>query len=134
MSLTAADKSKLATYLRVLADRMSLKDWSIEVQTEPADPEAHAEVRCVDGRKLAKMRFAHDWHEQAPEVLRHTCCHELIHCHFAMAWADQERRLEGADRSTFVMHLEYGIDGMADAIAPFMPLFSEIADGPTQPR
>lgn len=117
-----SDRDWLANYLRDLADRMRLKDWAIEVQAEHAHDSTHAEVQCVDGRKLAKVRFARDWHEQTPEVLRHTCCHELVHCHFAAAWAEMSRRLKAKDFATFEMLVEYGIDGMADVIAPHLPL------------
>jgi hypothetical protein len=120
--MTESDKGWLAGYLRDLADRMGLKDWTIEVLADLCDDDSHADIRCIEGRKLAKVRFARDWREQTPETQRHTCCHELIHCHFAAVHLDTLRKLKSVDGETFMMHLEYGIDGMADAIAPHMPL------------
>lgn len=120
------DRDRLAVYLRDLADRMGLKDWSIEVLTEWAGDGAHAEVKCVNGQKRAKVRFDRDWRDQTPEVLRHTCCHELVHCHLAPLLAEADRRLSGVNVATFEMLLEYGVDGIADAWAPSLPLMLDV--------
>jgi len=51
--------------------------------------------------------------------------HELIHCHFATAHLYADEVLEIVSmlaRRAFDLNMEMGIDGMADAIAPFMPL------------
>lgn len=116
------DDPRLPAYLRILADLMGLKDWTIEVLPEPASDGAAAEICCVDGRKFAKVRFVRDWHERTPEDLRATCCHEMIHCHLAPLRADMERRLSPANFATADMLLEYAIDGMADAWSACLPL------------
>lgn len=120
--MTDDERERLGNYHRLLADRMGLKDWAIQIRDEPADDDAHAQVNCVDGRKLAKIRFDRDWAKETPECLRQTCVHELIHCHLAPVRAEMGRRLKQADFHTFMMLLEYAIDGMADAWSVLLPL------------
>lgn len=121
----------VADYVRTLADLLHLKDWRIVVDNEPppTEPPALAAVKVTPGRKYAIVRFASDWYESAPEELRHTVTHELIHCHIA----GMDQAVEGAAdvfglpaynlfANGFNMALEHATDGLADAVAGFLPL------------
>jgi hypothetical protein len=120
--MTDAERESLERYLRTLADRMALKDWAATILDDQSADGTHADILCVEGRKVGRVRFARDWAERSPEDLRHTCCHELLHCHHGALMVEMGRRLNKADFATFMMLLEYAIDGIADALAPHLPL------------
>jgi hypothetical protein len=114
------ERQRWLPYIRRIADLMMLKDWRIEISEEhPADG-AHASCEPVQGRKFATLRLSSGFVEGTQHEQRQTVVHELIHCHFGHAW----RLLEVNDHMTTgaKMALEYGIDGLADAIAPLLPL------------
>jgi len=100
---------------------MALRDWSIRIgEGPPTDPDADAAIHLVPGRKVARIWLSEETLSAASvEEQRHTLVHELIHCHFnlvdALVAGEEVRRI-------VLMCLEYGIDGLADAIAPRMPL------------
>jgi hypothetical protein len=115
-------RKEFEPYFRDLADRMGLRDWLIFISPErPRDATDVANVLCWEGRKRATIRLSEDFLGDTPEDQRHTACHELIHCHFAAATHIAEQGL-GNVQSAFMLNMEFGVDGMADAIAPHMPL------------
>lgn len=74
---------------------------------------------------MAELRVSCSFSQMPPEAKRHLLVHELIHCHFAAAHLYADEVLEIVSmlaRRAFDLNMEMGIDGMADAIAPFMPL------------
>ncbi len=84
-----------------------------------------AEIMLIQGRRLAELRVSHLFSQMSLEAKRHLLVHELIHCHFATAHLYADEVLEIVSmlaRRAFDLNMEMGIDGMADAIAPFMPL------------
>jgi hypothetical protein len=127
--LNDAQGKALASYLRVLADEMGLRDWRIHLHERPSRKGSGAAMNCTTGRKIVEVwvnaKFAFD----DPDAQRHYLVHELVHVHFwpleverddvagqhDSAWmrdhAMRERRIE-----------ELGVDAMADLLAPFMPL------------
>jgi hypothetical protein len=81
---------------------------------------------------VANIRVDTSFPDTSPEEQRNTIIHELLHCHFSMAqsvitddlW---DRRLLSQDAySTFEASYrraqEFGVDGVAMAIAQFFPL------------
>lgn len=126
--MTDAQHEKLQAYAREVADQMRLKDWEIEVEKD--EPEDDSDFACSGpayGRKYATIRVCDDFFKAKPDEQRQTICHELIHCCLAAPtrYVDtltDEHDLTKAQRKAFHSHLEYSIDGLADAFAPFMPL------------
>ena len=110
-------------YIRDIADRLRLRDWTVRVKDDgPEGRDDHASVQCVYGRKLANIRLSDEFLGDDPEEQRHTVVHELLHCHLVDGWWYAHGRLDDAGRDAFTRFMEKGIDGLADAIAPLMPL------------
>ena len=127
------DRRDFAPYFRRLADLLALKDWRIDVLDEPpSSADSHANVHCVYGRKWARVRLSEGFLRDTGGEQRHTACHELIHCHYAMADGIAEDGLDAKQQDAFRRALEYATDGLADAIAPLMPLPSDVLDGETK--
>lgn len=136
------DHRELERYVRAVADEMGLRDWTLQVTTAPTISRAKnasgghewgATCSPVPGRKYADLEFADARRDDDVYELRQTVVHELAHCHFFGVW-DTIRRdtldlidaqetydtlIAGIER-----HMEYGVDALADAIAPRMPVIS----------
>ena len=74
----------------------------------------------VEGRKYANLRLGECFLVDAAEEQRHTIVHELLHCHLG----PMTRMIEAHDGMppAAMLALEYCVDGLADAIAPLLPL------------
>lgn len=132
----------LADYVRSLADRMLLRDWTIFVSSHPdekPDDEGIDDPRCATfagtyGRRSAKIWVNPEWAAEAtPEELRQTLVHEVIHAHVhpthefvAMIATMHPKRTAEVLLGIFNVQQEYAIDALADVIAPFMPLPPEV--------
>lgn len=128
----------LAAYVRAVADALGLRDWHVTYVDEPPGGIDHenatAAIRPTRGRKWASLWVPARWWDESPEDRRQTIAHELLHLHFA----GMERMLEtvqtnlgdaawGVLRSAHLDALELAVDGIADAIAPHLPLPPETA-------
>jgi hypothetical protein len=114
-------RQRWAPYVRQLGDILRLKDWRIEVgEDAPADPAAMASCCPVQGRRYGVVRFAECFLTEEPPEQRHTITHELLHCHLGPL----TRMLEARDALTPELNIamEHCVDGLADAIAPLLPL------------
>lgn len=121
MAKTLKTRKEFEPYVRLLADRLGLKDWSFEVEDyEPNNCEAIAAIHIVTGRKFAVIRFRADLLKETPQQQRHTVIHELIHAHFALV--NGFVCGGGQPGESLSLALEYAVDGLADAVAPLMPL------------
>lgn len=128
----------LQAYVRDLADRLGLRDWTIRIDKEPASDGACAEIQCLSGQKRAILALGKNFYtpedcDTAGEIAdwqRHTLVHELVHCHLASARQSVEDALDAlakpkASDAVFVsidLQLEYATDAVADVVAPLMPL------------
>lgn len=134
------DCRELKKYVRWVANEIGLRDWTFLVtvgevthatrNAPPDDAVWCAKCGPVPGRKYAEITFDSGIRTWPLEDIRHTVTHELTHCHFYGLW-DTVRRdtinmlkqkvydvwISGIER-----HMEYGVDAMADVIAPQMPL------------
>ena len=94
----------------------------------PGNPEAVAAIDVVPGRKMAYLYFSDNFLERDDCTdQRHTVVHELVHCHtgpYSRCVEAKLRNLEGGEARDPVLtiQMEYCVDGLADAIAPLMPL------------
>ncbi len=124
---------KIASYLRLLANRMGLRDWTIHVSDEaPVNGDAAASACITYGRKFISIRFDPAWASDSPETFRQTCVHELLHAHLApLQWAVQNAELPlGAPayhllRASHHDALEVAIDAIASEWAETLPLPGE---------
>jgi hypothetical protein len=121
------ERADYLPYFRALADRLALKDWALVIKPDgPEDSTSDAEVACIMGRKQARLwlseRFLHDTEAEQ----RHTAIHELVHLHVELASITASKLLDDDEYSLFRLHLEYAVDGLADGIAPLLPLPSEV--------
>jgi hypothetical protein len=124
-------------YVRDLADRMGLRDWTLRVDlTEPDAPDRRDEQRWgasahpLPGRKYAIITLGTSVSEADPDEQRQTIVHELVHLHFG-ALVDQLRNdlddfippaAFGVFDASATRNLEYGVDALAVVIAEHMPL------------
>ena len=118
---TPTRRAKWLPYVRRLADILALKDWRIDVLDElPSGDGAFASIYPIVGRKWANLRMSEEFLVAPKLDQRQTIAHELVHCHFAPLL----RLLEARDQYDDAMRhaLEYGVDGLADGIAPLLPL------------
>jgi hypothetical protein len=110
-----------APYVRQIADTLHLKDWEILISPQaPAGDETIASIQPIYGRKSALLRLSDGFLTDSATDQRHTLVHELIHCHAAPL----QRLLESEEHMTAGARqaIEYCVDGLADAIAPLLPL------------
>jgi hypothetical protein len=136
-----AEKQAFADYVREVADLLHLRDWDFDVYFEvpemPDDVESGGQswgmsVCQTRHRKHAVIRVPPDLRTSLPyqgDELKQSVAHELIHMHFAPLW-DQARVDTRNDLgqsaydyfiASFERNLEYGVDAMAEAIAPHLP-------------
>jgi hypothetical protein len=147
--LKKKQRKAIEHYVRYCADEMGLRDWTLKVDLrvsdadlrETDDHDGSSEVwgaSCdpVRGRKYATIAFGLEvidglLIDDRRVDFRQTVAHELTHCHFAQLWELLRIDLLEAGISQHVYdvlikgierNMEYGVDGVADAIAPRLPL------------
>lgn len=114
-------RQRWTPYIRQIADTLHLRDWRIDVIEElPGGSDAIASCAPVAGRKYAVIRLAECFLTDPPVDQRQTVTHELLHCHFApmMRLLEATESLGAAEK----LMMEYFVDGLADAIAPLLPM------------
>lgn len=112
----------LRGYVRRLADLMTLRDWRFAVVDEAADQGHNAQVSVTYGQKHARIWFAWDFAAKPPDEQRYVVVHELLHCHFDMADRIAGHGLKGGRKNAIRITLEHGVDDVARALAPHLPL------------
>jgi hypothetical protein len=116
------ERERWATYVRDIADRMGLKDWTITVPGAPPEDHDDASTRMSYGRKVARVYLPDSFRHETPEEQRDIIVHELVHPHFAAMDGMAEDWLDSDRYVAFLRMFEYGVDAMAAVIAPHMPL------------
>ncbi|MCL5292552.1 MAG: hypothetical protein M1548_08515 [Actinobacteria bacterium] len=130
--MNKSDFNRFCSYVRQIADLLHLKDWRIRIEVDEAEDfdGFMAVVHPIEGRKRARLILCKEWLELSPEDQRHSIVHELVHCHLAGA-GDIVRLdlLKNMSQSSydifyggFKRQIEYAVDGLADAVAPLLPL------------
>lgn len=129
MTILNGNRQDLGEYMRVLADLMGLRDWTVNVLPTPCDTEYAAQVEVRYGRKFANVQFADDWANVSPESLRATCVHELLHCHLKPTeWALNNVQFTlgslafGVLEGAYTDALEVAVDAIASEWAKTLPL------------
>lgn len=127
--MTEQEWHALAVYVSCIASKLELRDWTITVNRRPCDDGAYATIYPTYGRKVADVHFVENFRDLDRDVQRHTVVHELVHCHLESAANMVYRDVEAivgkpADLvfySGFKRQMEYGVDGLATALAQHMP-------------
>ncbi len=127
MAFPRWDRLEFYPYVRVLADRLSLRDWTILVKDEaPDDGTALAAAYLPYGRKRVQIYLSEDFLKADEAAQRQTVVHELLHCHFDVL---ERMVVDTPDmKKAARLCLELAVDSLADAIAPLLPLPSAILD------
>lgn len=128
--MTDREWEELTRYIRWVANEMELRDWTIEVLRTPSEEGTYATIFPTFGRKIATLKLDPNFRTYDAEIQRHTIVHELVHCHLEpaanMVYKDLEEYLgKQTDQvfwNGFKRQIEYGVDGLASAIAKHMPL------------
>lgn len=128
--MTKSQHRAAERYIRRIADELRLRDWTVLLDPEPSSEGTSATVTPIYGRRRAIVYLSADFLETSAEEQRHTVAHELIHLHLEPCSAtilnDLQAPLgENADtilERVYMRHLEYAVDGLADAVAPMLPL------------
>ncbi len=126
--MTDPRKAAFEPYLRCLADKMGLRDWSVGIAEGVPDNANHtAEAQCRYGRKVLWVFLSEDFLGNSERTQRATLCHELIHAHMAPMHQLLIRELgDGGPFEAYRMLMEYAVDGMAEEWARSLPLPSEV--------
>lgn len=139
---TVAMIADVDTYIRRLADLMGLQRWDVYVSVKPSRKDALATVDPVQGRAVASVRIARDFHACSTADQVNTLVHELIH----LIHRDQTDIIRVATAggevlgtqatydllwSTVKLATEVMVDHLAAIIAPTMPLPPWARDTPT---
>lgn len=109
-------------YLRQLADLMGLKDWEFVIDSGDPNPSCVATCRMRYAQKEMGLRIGEEFLESSAEEKRKTLVHELVHCHMESGWECAGDSMPESCKPTFVRQMEYGVDGIARAWAPTLPL------------
>lgn len=135
--LSASERGAIGDYVRLVADRMGLRDWTFKVDwDEPQD--AHgglATIATVEkwyGRRTAQLAFRGRIAGEPAASVRHVIVHELCHLPFEpVGQLIDKSLLDALGSQAFnqfveayrLLH-EEAVDHLAEALAPSMPEFS----------
>lgn len=133
MTATKPKEEKLIdwqAYVDQLRPILRLADWEVRVSPLTCEDDNLATISPTFGQKRASIRLCDGWADLEPEVQRCTIAHELIHCHLhaplEMATEDIEHFMSAGEKEMFTRGfrrtVEYAVDGLADTLAPFLPL------------
>lgn len=128
--MTKRDRKALGRYIRWVADAMELRDWHFSLDHEPCEERLVGSCVCTNGARHATIAVSGNFREIDPEEQRETIVHELVHVHWETCWKMVQSDLGDAlgkpvyyvFADSFRRGMEYGVDGLAKAIAKHMPL------------
>lgn len=125
------DRAELREYLSRVACALELSDWRLSLEeSPPGNDDALAEVRPTYGRRIALIYIDDRFFELSREAQRVVVAHELIHLHLEPASKFAREALDEllgkpaleAFWQGFTLLFEYGVDAIAHAVAPALPL------------
>lgn len=110
-------------YVRLIADMYGLKDWVIEIDNDgPTDRNAYASIYMPPGRKMGYLRLSQFFLDETLLEQRMIIVHELTHCHWHTSYSFAQDFLAEDKKLIHSNLMEFGVDGISVAIAPFFPL------------
>jgi hypothetical protein len=120
-------KQRFAGYLRALADLLALRDWHVEIVDAYPNDGAQASIETLYGRRRAMISLSEEFLADDPAGQRQALAHELIHCHVDTLYRVGHDAVPKDVECALHRLMEHCVDGLADAIAPLLPL-------PPEPR
>jgi hypothetical protein len=123
------DRQALAAYVRFVADRIELRDWTLVLEPDPPEQDIEAHIRPIFGRHVAYLRFSTQFRGLDSERQRYVVCHELVHLHLDRISTYLENGLDDlvgrpAHAVIWQRHredIEMAVDGIAEALAVTLP-------------
>jgi len=128
--VTKAQHRALQAYVDTVKDRLGLRDWAIRVHEDEAPEGAMAFFWAATAQKVGLILVCEDFFEFGAREQRNAVAHELLHAHHAPNFhviRDVVPELMSAKayepfRAHWEQTHEYAIDGVAKAIAQFLPM------------
>lgn len=116
-------------YVRAIADQLGLRDWNVIINRDIPETDFRACAHPARGRRSGGITLAQLFFNGSPEEQRQTIIHELLHMHtddVDTAVFHVKEQL-GSDVlhvlfTTVRDRIEFVVDNVATAIAPFYPL------------
>lgn len=114
-------------YVRFLADRIKLRDWSFDVEFDADLEGSLSTVELTPNRRHAVLAVGPLFFKSSEVDQRHGAVHELVHCHLqpARTFFSTLKRPLGKVHNTLQKnhdnHLESATDDLAAAIAAGLP-------------
>jgi hypothetical protein len=120
---------RLTPYVTALQAAMGLAHWRIDLLEDTAPGDCNADVTWWEDKYRADLRLSADFFDMKAEDQRYSITHELLHLHLRgvalvekhlrhplgeVMWALIDDRFEHEE--------ELAVDGLARALAPFLPL------------
>lgn len=129
-----AQHDAYTAYLRVLADRLLLRDWDVDLLRDRADCATYAQVVPWDTENFAQVRINEEFFGYEPERQRLYLTHELLHSHTARMGRVVERLEDTLGDNPAVRYArqamgeeeEIAVHQIARVLAPTLPLPPEI--------
>ncbi len=132
--MTEKQRRILRKQVRLIADSLGLRDWTINLNYEPDEnPNALASVSCTYGRRIATVTFCSDWWERDLHERHHVLIHEMLHVVTDPVRTYLDETLPTligqpawtAIREAVRQHEEHAVDQLASALAPYVPVMEE---------
>ena len=128
--MTARQRKLLGRYVRHVADRLGLREWTFDLHYGHTDAaEAMAEIEITYGRRSASISFSDGFESLEPEERRMAVVHELVHAHhhemmfLALNLAEtMGDAVEATFRTAYKQAEELATDLLATSIAPHFAL------------
>lgn len=135
--MTKAHRRALGLYLRALADKLELRDWTVNLEIAKPDTRPRADGKqwgasseSTPGRKQVTVTFPPEVTDWDPDELRQTAVHELVHAHLAplmeMIRIDLREHLGWPTYSLFcdgsTRWLEFAVEAWADSVSKHLPM------------
>lgn len=124
-------RRQVGKYLRRLADKLELRDWTVHLMhAEPHNPNHGAAMEATYGQRHVRVWIRSDLFDYSPEEQRQTLVHELVHVHTSAMVAMVRETLPGqmapgaheVFEREFTRQMEHAVDAMAEAVAHHLPL------------
>jgi hypothetical protein len=132
--MSDAEREYWEGYARSLLEPLAMVGWDVRVSDVPCEGAEAVTIECIEGQRVAFLRFSEEWGTFSDEDRRTYLSHELHHIPFTQMrfyiWNTLERllgkRTFRAWWAGFHLLFEYGVDHVARTAAARLPLPPEM--------